>query len=178
MNLKLRLREGGVSAAELVIGILLLIDPAGFTKGILIAGGILLLMYGIAALYRYFRLEPEETVQQYLLCKGLLAVLGGVFCVLNPQWFLAAFPVLTFFYGILILLSGIVKLQWTVDLIRLKGKRWGWVLAGAVISLLGGLVILANPFRSAAVLWLFIGVSLIVSAVCDLLTALLGKKKE
>ena len=43
---------------ELLIGILLFIEPIRFTSGILLGVGVILLIIGIACLLRYFRAEP------------------------------------------------------------------------------------------------------------------------
>lgn len=44
------------------------------------------------------------------------------------NWFIATFPLLTILYGILILLTGFFKVQWAMDMIRMKqgksGKRF------------------------------------------------------
>ena len=54
-----KLREKGIGVVfplcEIVIGILLLVDPVGFTTGILMAMGILLILLGIVNIVGYFR---------------------------------------------------------------------------------------------------------------------------
>ena len=81
-----------------------------------------------------------------------------------------------FFCGILILVSGIGKIQWAVDMSRQKQKYWYLALISAALSLVFAALILTNPFSSTAVLWTFIAVSLIVEAVMDILTFIFGKK--
>ncbi len=49
---------------ELLIGILLCINPMGFTTGIIIVVGILLSMAGAADLLSYFRSDPQQAAQQ------------------------------------------------------------------------------------------------------------------
>ena len=49
-------------------------------------------------------------------------------------------------------------------------------MIGAVCTLLFGILILANPFESTAVLWTFIAVTLIVEAVVDILTLVFGRR--
>jgi len=63
-------------------------------------------------------------------------------------------------------------------MLRLKWKRWYLAAIGAVISLLCAAVILMNPFTTTGVLWVFVGVTLIVDAVFDIVTLLFGKAKE
>lgn len=162
--------------AEIVIGILLLIDPVGFTSGIIISLGILLTILGIVSIVGYFRAAPEEAALKNGLAKGLVSVGIAIVCIFKTEWFIAAFPLITVFYGVLILLSGISKIQWSVDMLRLKQKYWFVALIGAALSLLFAVFVLVNPFSSTVFLWNFIAVSLIIEAVVDILTFLFGRK--
>lgn len=44
---------------EILVGILLLINPVGFTSGIIIGAGFVLLVTGLISVIKYFRTEPE-----------------------------------------------------------------------------------------------------------------------
>lgn len=44
--------------AEILIGILLLINPVGFTRGIIVALGAVLTVQGVRAIVGYFRADP------------------------------------------------------------------------------------------------------------------------
>jgi len=162
--------------AELLIGILLLIKPVGFTRGIIIALGVPLTLKGIGYIVDYIKKKPQEASEGNLFAKGLIMACGGVFCMFRSSWFIAAFPVLTMFYGVLTLVSAFGKLQWTVDMLRLKHKYWFFALISAVLSLILAVMIMANPFASTAAMWIFIGVSMIVEAVMDTVTLIFEKK--
>lgn len=167
-----------MSLGELIIGILLLVNPVGFTSGIIVAVGVVLMLMGIGSTIKYFRTEPEEAAVGQLLAKGLIQLLGGAFCTFNSRWFVATFPVLTLVYGVVILLAGLTKLQWMVDAIRMKHEKWFWVAISAAISILCGVVIVVSPFATTAVLWAFTGISLIVEAVFDMISAFLGGREK
>lgn len=152
---------------ELVVGILLLISPVSFTSGIITAFGVVLLIMGLISIIKYFRTDPVEAAHGQILVKGLVALLVGGFCALKSEWFVATFPILTLIYGVAILVSGLGKIQWTVDMLRLKKKNWYLAAISAVVSIACSLVIIANPFSSTAILWMFTGISLIVEAVFD-----------
>ena len=114
--------------AEILIGILLLINPLGFTSGIIMGLGVLLLVMGAMSVVSYFRTSAAEAARQQSLAKGLGLMLTGAFCALKSEWFIAAFPLLTVIYGVIILVTGLVRIQWTVDTLRLKKGQV--VLAG------------------------------------------------
>ncbi|MCM1060296.1 MAG: DUF308 domain-containing protein [Eubacterium sp.] len=164
--------------AEIVIGILLLIDPVGFTAGIIITLGALLAVFGIISIIGYFRAAPEEAAHKSGLAMGLTAVSAALVCIFKTGWFIAAFPLITVFYGVLILLSGIGKIQWSIDMLRLKQKYWFIALIGAALSVLFAVLVLANPFSSTIVLWNFIAISLIIEAVMDILAFIFGIKQK
>lgn len=157
---------------EALIGILLLVNPVGFTSAIIIVFGVALLIAGLTATIGYFRTDAVEAALRRTLTKGLAMLLVGVFCVLKPAWFIATFPLLTILYGVIILLAGLGKVQWTLDALRLKTGRWFLPAISAVVSIGCAFVILGNPFASTLALWMFTGISLIVEAALDVVVLL------
>lgn len=165
-----------ICIGEILIGALLLINPIGFTSAVLIALGVLLVVLGAARLVGYFRAAPEVAAQGGGLVTGLLFVLVGLFCIFRWEWFVVTFPILTVVYGVLTLANGINKLQWAVDAWRLGQRYWYVAMIGAALTLVFGALIVFNPFTTTTVLWTFIAVSLIVEAVLDILSLVMGKK--
>ncbi|EET60808.1 hypothetical protein BRYFOR_07271 [Marvinbryantia formatexigens DSM 14469] len=161
---------------EILIGILLLVDPVGFTSGIIIIFGIVLVVGGIISTFGYFRADAETASQGNGLVKGILFVMLGLFCITKSEWFLVTFPVLTVFYGILTLVSGVSKVQWAVDMLRTRQKYWFVEVIGAVLTIVCAVLILTNPFASTDVLWTFIGITMIAEAVVDVAAFVLGRK--
>ncbi len=168
-----------VCLLEALIGILLLVNPVGFTTVIIIAFGITLMMGGIVGVIGYFRTEPVAASFTGALVKGLAMLLAGIFLVVRPAWLISTFPVLTILYGIAVLLGGLYKTQWFVDALRLKTGRGLFHALNAVVSLICAFVILADPFASTIALWIFIGITLIVEAVLDLIVLIIaGNRAE
>lgn len=176
--LKRNLSSMAMSLAEAIIGVLLLINPIAFTSGIIIAFGVVLMIVGIHKTIRYFRTEPEEAAVSQTFVKGLLALLAGAFCAFHSHWFLGTFPVLTLLYGVGLLITGITKIQWTMDIIRMKRRKWLWMAISAAISVLCGITVVANPFSTTAVLWMFIGITFILDAVFDMISGIFGNRKK
>ncbi len=174
---KTRNTIGGILGClcELAVGILLLINPAGFTSAIIVVVGIVLCLVGVYDLVQYFRRDPVEAAARKDLAKGLIALLLGIFCVLRYDWFIGIFPVLTVLYGLGILVSGIIKAQRTVDMLRLNFKGWGWSALSAVCSIVFALLILTNPFSSTSMLWKFVSICIIIESVLDILALIFGK---
>lgn len=159
---------------ELIAGVLLLINPVGFTSGIIIAAGAIMVITGLINIFKYCRTNAAEAARGQLLTLGLIGLAAGSFCILHSDWFLATFPVLSMIYGVVILFTGFSKIQLAVDLLRLKRGKWYWAAINAVISILCAVTVLGNPFATTSVLWIFTGCSLIVEAVIDVVTWVMG----
>lgn len=167
----------GMFLLEILVGVLLLINPVGFTSGIIMGAGLVLLLVGIVCIIKYFRAEPQEAAKSQNLMKGLIALLAGSFCALRSEWFVVTFPVITLIYGVVILITGLGKIQWTVDILRQKKPRWFLCALSALVSTACGLVIIAAPFTTTAVLWMFTGIGLIVDACFDIVALIFTNRK-
>lgn len=166
------------SVFEIIVGLLLLINPAGFTSAIIMVAGVVLMVLGFFEIIKYFRTDAVEAARSQMLVKGLVAILTGAFCAFRTEWFIVTFPVLTIIYGIVILITGMGKIQLTVDMLRLKSKKWFWAALNAAISVICAIVILNTPFASTAVLWIFTGATLMVEGIFDLITIFTDRKME
>ena len=156
---------------EIVVGILLLINPVNFTTGIIIMFGILLMAGGLFHVIQYFKTNPEDAAMGRLLMRGLVLMLAGAFCAFNSQWFILTFPVIAVLYGIAILAAGLNKIQMAADLLRLQYRKWWWAAVSAAVTILCAVTIISNPFTTTDILWRFTGISLIVNAIFDILAA-------
>lgn len=163
---------------ELIVGILIFINPHTFTSGIVTVMGIVLTVIGVLCVMGYFRMSPEMGAMSSELTKGLVLLCAGVFCIIKPDWFEDIFPVVAVIYGVAILISGLVKLQWVVDSIRMRQKDWAVPALGAGTSIILAIIILINPFVSVSVMWAFVGAVLIIEAVIDGISAVGDLKKR
>ncbi|MFR3256547.1 MAG: DUF308 domain-containing protein [Lachnospiraceae bacterium] len=68
-----------ISLCELIIGILLLIDPTGFSNGIIIAFGAACLAFGVVQIVFYWKKPLAEAISRFYLMKGLISISVGLF---------------------------------------------------------------------------------------------------
>ncbi len=153
---------------EILIGIILIIKPVGFTKTIIIGVGLILLIMGIINIVKYFKTNAIDAMKEQSLSTGLILSAIGLFCSFRSNWFIATFPVLTILYGIIIFLVGLKKVQWAIDSIRLKRKYWYVAGINAILSIIFALIVMNNPFSTITVLWQFTGIVLIAESVFDI----------
>ena len=158
---------------ELIVGVLLLINPVRFTSSIIIGAGVLMALGGVVAVLRYFTARPEAAAQGQMLFKGVVMLLGGVLAMTQYQWFLTAFPLLTVLYAGWMLILAAMKLQQMMDMLRLKTGRWYIPGIAAALAAVLAAIILINPFGAVNAGWIFVAVSLIAEALVELAGAFL-----
>lgn len=166
-----------VFLAEVAVGAALLTRPESFTAAIIAVIGAMFVLTGLTDLIAYFKNPPQIGAKTHGMAKGLTTISLGVFLALKARWFVSSFQLMTAFYGVLMLVSGFNKVQWTVDLMRCKYKYWFMALISAALSLLLAALLLRNPFSQAQSLWLFMGTMMIAEAALDGLAYYFRRKK-
>lgn len=143
MNMRLNILC--VSVSYLVIGIILLLFPNVSLMDLCYALGIVLLMAGIVNIAVYFIRGQYVEPERYGFSAGVTCVLIGLFAVLNNQEFTRIFfQILAF----CMILDSIVKLQYSMDLLRMKSKKWWIVLLISLMTAGLALAILVYPFKT------------------------------
>ena len=160
-----------------LVGILLLVDPATFGVTIIKVAGILFAALGIYDLVKYFRAEPAEAAKGQAFSSGVTMISIGCFCFFGSGWFKNVFPVLAVLYGLFQILIGFRKAQRTVDALRTKQPLWYLRAISAGITLLFGFIIVLNPGMTFMSIWVFTGITLIVEGVFDAVSLFLQQNK-
>lgn len=150
-------------------GILFLVFPDSCSKIICYLIGGALLIGGIVSIVIYLKCGRDLPFSSFGLVRGTALVVIGVFVLINPE-FLTGF--LSSILGIVLIIDGTLKLQYAVDLLRLKISGWVTVLILALAAVVFGVLILFNPFATARTLMYFIGISLVIDGFSDLGTML------
>jgi uncharacterized membrane protein HdeD (DUF308 family) len=120
--------------------------------------GILIIVVGGVQVFQAFKCTGWKSVLFHLVI-GLLYVVAGIMIVTFP---LFASLALTWTLAIILIAVGVLRL---VVAAQHRGTTgWGWALAGGVITILLGLMIVARwPLDALWVIGLFIAVELIVN---------------
>jgi uncharacterized membrane protein HdeD (DUF308 family) len=156
----LRAKWGWIVALGIIFmiaGVIALGSVVVATASAVLIVGIMMIMAGVAEIIAAFRVKDWGKAIFWGLL-GLLYVVAGIIAINNP---FAAATILTLFLGIALMVGGIVRmfLAWHM---REAGKPWGWVVVSGIISLLLGLMIVAQwPYSGLYVLGIFLGVDLI-----------------
>ena len=166
-----------MSAGELALGLLLLINPVGLTSVVIIAMGIILVLMGSYNLFRYIRLSKEEAAKTWFLATGACLLAIGVTAIANQYWLVTLLGTLTTLYSVMLLAIMFMKLQIAVDAAR--GQRPFWYLMGISVMVTAVLAVLLfmQAFAENAV-WTATGIILLVLAVLDGVYFILGRVKK
>ena len=160
---------------EMIVGIMLFINPEAFTKTVIIFFGVIMLVIGIVNLIRFFRERKDDYTNATSLICGCAALIVGITCAFFTDFVMSLFAVAVVIYGVMLVISGVYKLQTWMSL--RKAELYPSVLMpiSAAAAIVCGLIIVFNPFDAMEGAWMFSGVVLIVEAVIDLLSLFVGR---
>ena len=161
----------------LALGILLLIlgfIGLGMEIALTIASvlflGILLLIAAVAQIIHAFKGKGWKSISLHIL-NAILYGVAGVVMISRP---LFASIVFTLALGFIILVVGIVRIVMAFHIKGMKG--WGWPLVGGIISIILGLLIIAQwPISGLWVIGLFVAIEMIVSGWSYIFVALAAR---
>lgn len=165
--IQINIRKAIICLCELAGGILLWMSPELLTMGIVYVLGGGLVILGLWDGISYFRTEALQAAKEQKLFSGLLKLGVGAACLVKVQWVVSALPALTVLYGIILLIVSAQKIQWSVDMKRMKKKYWYLAAVSGVVSLGFAAITMLNPFRTTQLLWQILGVVLGIEAVAD-----------
>lgn len=153
----------------LVLGIVLAYSPEGSIKVITGIIAILFLLIGVLQLVDYFKQSREEKMMSLSLILGILLSSIGIFLFVNLES-LANF--VTILIGIAILIKSLFKLQFAFNIKDISDK-WFYNLIVGIVGILLAILLLANPFHSAALFLRIIGIIFIIGSVIELIETLI-----
>ena len=159
-----------ISAVLLCLwGLLLMLFPE-FAQGVLYwTCGLVLLVFGISKFVAYFSGEPFHLAFRFDLALGILAVLLGLFLLIRPDIVLSLFWILL---GIYEIVDGSFKVQTALEAKAFGFSKWWVLLIGAAASVVFGLLIMLEPWKSGLIFIRLVGVSFLIVGAQNLFTAL------
>lgn len=162
------------SVLYVLTGVLMILWPDIMADNICKLTGIVAIVIGLMQILSYVRNNPVKSeTYSYSLVIGLAAVLIGIFLYARVDAIKEFIP---FILGLFVTISGFMKLQNAIDLIRSKYAGWELVFIIALVNVAFGIVLMANPFKSGLVLVRCLGVGLIYSGVSDLIATIMLSK--
>jgi uncharacterized membrane protein HdeD (DUF308 family) len=152
----------------LILGIVVAFQPSGSLNVIAVLVGIVAIISGIFHLVRVF--DREEQHRVWLGVTGFLYVVVGVVLIRHLSLTVALFGLLV---GITWIVQGIAALIGAFTGSR-EGAVW-WGVFGA-ISLIAGIVVVANPSTSITVLTVLVGIWFIVMGIFEIVAGFMIRR--
>ena len=150
----------GLSIVLMLAGIFMILFPN--TSGNIICRGV-----GAVLLVAYFR--NNEILGSFGLVQGVALAGFGLYILIRPG-IIEVF--LTTVFAIIIIVDGILKLQYALDFRKLDAGGWWIEAVCAAVMIILGIVVLFNPFATVAAVMLFIGVVFVFEGAWDLASIL------
>lgn len=154
-----------VSAAYIIIGLVLLIWPDLSVKTFCYVFGIGMIIFGCAHLILYFTKDKMQSLMQMDMVAGIVGLSTGAYILIKMEYMIEIIP---FALGIVALLGAVIKLQNTMDIRRLGCDKWYIMLAMATVLAILGILLIVNPFEDIAVIEKLVGVSLMIDGIGNL----------
>jgi uncharacterized membrane protein HdeD (DUF308 family) len=133
--------------------------------------GVLLLIAAVAQIINAFKGKGWKSIAWHIL-SAILYGIAGVVIIIDP---LVASVVFTLVLGFIILLVGITRIVMAFHVRAAKG--WGWPVASGIISVLLGIMIIAQwPFSGLWVIGLFVAIEMIMSGWSYIFLALAARR--
>lgn len=171
-NLKERLRDLRSSSVLpallcLVFGIVLIIWPDISSNFICYAIGAAIMLVGVIFVIRYIRKDLVRDFYRKDLVIGLIAISLGLVALLRVELIKGLIPTIL---GIVVLFSGIVKLQNAIDMFRMQYTYWYVILILSLLNVGFGILLILEPVWIVDIVFVLIGCGLVYSGLSDLLT--------
>lgn len=163
----------------LALGLCLLLSPQFTAAALSMVLGALAALCGAVQLLRYFQKDTGAASAACCLLLGLPALAVGVLTTVgvreNPAALEAALPL---FFGLLLMTSGLARMQSALLLARRRGQKWWLILLLGLLSLAFGALLAASRllnFRGVDLLFLsglFLLAEGVLTLCCTLYTAM------
>ena len=154
-----------VAVIFIALGVVLILWPGATMATICYILAALLLAVGVLSLIKYLHKDIKGEIYRYDLVVGLSAILGGILVIIKVDRLTDLIPVVL---GFLVTISGIMKMQNSVDMLRLGHGNWQIAFGMAVLNIVAGIILLVDPFSSTETLVLWTGIALVYSGGTDL----------
>lgn len=149
---------------SLVVGIILLLQPAGSTYVIAVVLAIYLVISGIISIVRAFGKGLTGGMRALLIIGGAIGLLLGLLMFrLAPQ---EKIDLLGIFVGVWFLFSGILQLASGASV---KEGR-GWAIFAGIVYILAGIVLLIEPWAVSFFVWIA-GIWLLVLGIFEIISS-------
>jgi uncharacterized membrane protein HdeD (DUF308 family) len=144
-----------VGFVAVAAGVIVLVQPGISLTSLAVVAGIFLLVEGVYELFSSFSKKSEH--RGTLAVLGVISVIAGLLLVRHP---IGGVVAISLFLGIWLVAFGLVRLVGSFD-----DTNRAWNLLVAVVAIIAGVLIVANPTIAVSTLGLIVGIAFVVRGV-------------
>lgn len=155
------------SCALIVFGLAILIRAGLSERLFMLAGGWLMIGFGLVRILGYFSKDSLQLAFQFDLILGISSAILGAYMIWDTQ----AVGHIVMVLGVFFLMDALSKVQTAIDARRIGVEHW-WVILGMALAAaaIGALIVLAE-FQNFEVVGRLIGTNLAIDGVLNLYVA-------
>jgi len=157
-----------LGVATVILGLIVSFHPSGSLNVIAVLLGILMIISGIFHLIRVF--DSAEQHRVWLGIAGLLYIVIGVVLIRHLNLTVAVIGLIV---GLTWIVQGLAALFGGIAGSR-EGRGW-WIFFG-IVSLIAGIVVVADPISSVTVLAVLLGIWFIVMGLIEVSAAFIIRR--
>ena len=116
-----------------ILGFVMVFFPETTMKTFCLVLGTIGVVLGMVNLVSYFSRDVMDSVYKYDFAGGIIMILAGIAFIVKMDRIIELIPMIL---GVLIIASGLIKLQHSIDLKRIDFN--GWIYAGVFAAVLIG----------------------------------------
>lgn len=147
-----------------VLGIVMIVNPAGVLQvACYLLGGVLVL-FGIGEIVQVF-VRPDGAVGVSRMIPGILAMAVGLAFIFQKD---ALLSILWFFIGITILIDAVYKLEHAFAMKNAGIPHWWISLLTAVLAMVLAVAVMIRPMEAETAMLVLSGAVLLVNGIFDL----------
>ena len=158
-----------ISVLICAVGIFFIAVPDTSAKIIGILVGISAVLFGIIRIVGCLSKDLYRLAFQYDMEAGILLVVLGGIILINPGNLMSFICIVI---GIAALIDGIFKIRISLDSKKFGIKSWWAIMALAAVTAVIGAVLIFDSSTSAALLTVFLGISLLAEGLLNLYTVI------
>lgn len=164
------------SLISIVLGVLMWLYPKQIVKTACVILAVILFIMGIRYFIEYRRTNSIRKYYQYELVASIALIIGGIVVLCCMDWILS---IITYVIAIIIIISGLMKVENSLDLKRMR-CHWIPLMIFAIICIILGISVLMMPMdhndngtTTAGDFFIQVsGIILAVTGLIDLITTL------
>lgn len=136
------------SLIQLMLGIILVINPLPTIRSLITCIGFIVFFSGIVYIFSFSENRQGYFRPGWILNQGILSLLLGLLMIFNSNMDSNGLPVIL---GLWALFTGATQFSSALQIKALEFRKWWWILISSIVNIIIGLYVYSFPLISGSV---------------------------